>query len=239
MSILATLAVDSVATLQTQEDGTLGAIALECAVKLGLASADRSAILDLADEIKTEIRNAIRHYNRRPWSFTETRDLEFLTIAGQTWYSFASDGTSTFQFADLLNVDYIREEASSLDQGLCEKPYKAFKQIQEGSTAGGPPIFYARYGDELGLYPTPDQTYTINLSGQFKAAVPTADSDTSVWFTEIPELIVASACGRVCLVHRRDRERAMDFAAIAKPLEDELHAEWVRKARTGRVTPYG
>lgn len=218
---------------------TLAIIALECAVKLGRASADGQTIIDLSDEIKTEVRNAIRHYNRAPWHFTETRDLSFSTVTGQTWYNSASDGSSTLNFSDLLKIDYIREEASSLDQGLCEKPYRAFQQIQEGSTAGGPPIFYARYGDELGLYPTPDQAYLIRLSGQFKASVPNADGDSSVWFTEIPELIVASACGRVCLAHLRDRERAMDFAAIASPLEDALHAEWVRKARTGRLTAYG
>lgn len=240
---------------------TLATSALNIAKQLGRVDAAGTTIVDLGDEIKEEIRNTIRHFNRRPWHLTETRLIEFDTVAGQVWYNegLISTGAATTEaltvlasnvivvdtaastsvdFIDLVHIDYIRETSSSLDDGLREFKYRDFERLFEGSALGGVPYAFTRYGGQIGIYPTPQAAHTIQMSATIKGAVPAADTGTSVWFTRANELIEASAAGRVCVKHLRDNERANAFAAIAAPLERELHQEYVRNSATGRIKPH-
>lgn len=222
---------------------TLADVALSCAIQLGRANQAGTAIIDLEAQIKKEIQEAIRNYNRKPWHLTETRNVTLTTVNGTTWYDTVSAASAegegeyatSLSVSDILHIEYMRENASSLTDGLYLVRYEYFEQLQEGSTIGGPPTAYTRYAGRIGIYPTPSDAWALTFSANMKPAIPTADADESVWFNEAAELIEASACGRVALKYLRDTERANEFGSIANGLENELHGEYVRKSKTGRV----
>lgn len=226
---------------------TLLTSALKCAVQLGRANAAGTAINDLAAEIKDEIGNSIRFYNRQPWHLTEVRAVSLTTAAGQTWYSSmdvsagAGDQSVTGRTAtdtkDILNIQYGRENpgSSGLNEPLLRLGYKQFEALFEGSTPSGPPTYWSYYAGQVGIWPTPDDAYTLYFSATVKPLIPTQDVETSVWLDEQEELINAAACKRVAIKHLRDPERAAEFAAIEASALSALQAENLVKTSSGRL----
>jgi hypothetical protein len=223
----------------------LSDVALSVAVQLGRANSSGTSILALETEIKSQIAETIRHYNRRPWHLFETRDLVLTTVAGTRWYSSVdpsasegeedNTGRASIPVSDILSIDYIRETSSAIEDYLHEMRYADFERMFAGSTPGGWPISYARYAGRLGIYPEPDAVYTIQMSASVKPQIPTADADESVWFDKANELIEAGTCARVCLKYLRDRERAAEYAQVEEGAAAALHSEHIRKTSTGRL----
>mgnify|MGYP006935322130 CR=1 FL=1 len=226
---------------------TLASVALSCAKQLGRANAAGTAIVDLEAEIKEEIAEAIKFYNRRPNHLTEFRGFEVTTASSTTWYSTIdltngdgdqdSTGRTAVNANTILTIDYARENpgGSGNNEPLSKVSYQSFEGFFEGATSSGSPTYFTYYAGQIGVWPTPDGAYTLYFSGDVKPVVPTADSDTSVWFDEAEELIEAAACKRVCLKYLRDSERAMTFVAAEKDAEASFHSEYVRKSTSGKV----
>jgi hypothetical protein len=169
------------------------------------ANADGTAILDLEDEIKEEIQNAIRHYNRGPLHLTEVRAGELTTVAGQTWYTTLDVGETvrdsdafnirtisgvvvvagvTSIFADqVLKFHYMRENpgASGLNEPMSQVSYRHFESLFEGSTPQGQPEYFTHYAGQVGIWPTPSGANTLYWSGIVKSVVPSEDNAPSVW----------------------------------------------------------
>lgn len=224
---------------------TLATVALKCAKQLGRVNAAGTAITDLETEIKEEIAEAIRFYNRKPWHLTEVRDVTLTTAAGTRWYSTVDltggagdqsvSGRTAVNVNDILSIDYMRENVSSLTDDMIFMRYRDFERLNEGSTPGGTPYAYTLYAGQIGIYPTPNDAYSITFSAHVKPVVPTQDADESVWFDEVEEMVAAGANKRVCLKYLRDPERAAEFKAIEDGVMDSLHYEHVRKASTGKI----
>lgn len=226
---------------------TLATSALECAKWLSRVNADGTAIVDLESEIKTEIGETIRFYNRQPFHLTEFRGVTLTTVASTTWYSSvdmtSGDGDqdntsrSAVDTKEILNLEYMRENpgSSGLNEPLFKIPYLQFERLQEGSTPEGTPQYWTFYAGQIGIWPTPAGAYDLYFSAHMKPVVPTADSDTSVWLTECEEMILAGAAKRVCLKHLRDNERAQVFAAIENSAAMQLEKEHVLKSSSGRI----
>lgn len=226
---------------------TLYSSALKCAVQLGRATADSTAINDLEAEIKDAIRDTIRFYNRKPWHLTEVRGLSLTTAASQTWYSSvdlttgAGDqsvaGRTAVDVKDVLNVQYGRENpgSSGLNEPLIKLGYRQFEALFEGSTPSGPPTYWTYYAGQIGIWPTPDNAYELYFSATVKPVIPSDDADTSVWLDEYEEMIAAGACKRVCLLHLRDTERAQQFAEIEAQGVRGLEGENLLKTSSGRL----
>ncbi len=238
---------------------TLNDIALTVATQLGRVNASATAITDLEAEIKAEIRNAVRFYNRKPMHFTEMRGGTLTTEAGVTWYSEVTAGTSarnddnlvitvddmasTLDYAEPLHTDqivkfhYMRENpgASGLNEPLSQIPYANFERMFEGSAPQGQPQYFTRYAGEIGIWPTPAAAHTLYWSAIVKPGVPSADTDESVWFFHANELIEAAAARRVCSKYLRDHERAQYYAADEMAAFNALQGEHINKSSTGRL----
>lgn len=226
---------------------TLATSALEAAIQLGRATADGTAILDLEAQIKAQIGETIRYYNRKPYALSEVRGYTLTTVAAQTWYSTidvstgagdqAVAGRTAVDTKDILSIDYMRENpgSSGFNERLTRKDYKEFERLFEGSTPSGPPTYWTYYAGQIGIWPTPDAAYTIYGAGLVKAVVPTSDSDTSVWLDEAEEMILAGACKRVCLKYLRNAERAKEFAVVEIDAEGRLQGEYVQKSSTRKL----
>lgn len=227
---------------------TLASVALRCAKQLGRVDGSGTTITDLETEIKEEIGEAITFLNRQQWHLTEVRKVTLTTVASQEWYSTvdlttgAGDqdltGRTTVDVNSVLDIDYIRETTSSLRDGLLMLRYRDFERLQEGSAIGGVPTGYTLYAGQIGIYPIPDQAYALEFSASIKPVIPTLDTDTSVWFDQARELVEAGACKRVCIKYLRDRERALEFAAVEEAAMSQLHREFVSKAATGKIRPH-
>lgn len=225
---------------------TLATSALKVAKFLGRVNADGTAITDLEDEIKGEIGEAIRFYNRKPYALTEFRGGELTTTSGTAWYSNvdltngAGDqdetGRTAVDVKDILRITYMRENPSSgINDAMQRIDYYAFERLFEGNTPSSSPTYYTVYAGQIGVWPTPDDAYTLYFSAHVKPVVPTADDDTSVWLTEAEELILAAAAKRVCMFYLRDEERAAGFAAMEATAEAALQSEHVAKSASGKL----
>lgn len=226
---------------------TLADIALTVATYLGRVNDTATAIDDLESEIKSEVKNAVRFYSRKPLHLTEFRGGELTTVASTTWYSTvditAGDGDqdktgrSTLDVNSIIDIHYMRENpgASGLNEPLSEVPYAHFERMFEGSTPQGQPEYFTRYAGQIGIWPTPSGAFTLYWSGIVKPVVPSADADTSVWFDQANELIEASAARRVCVKYLRDNERAQIFAAEEAAAYNVLQHEHISKSSTGRI----
>lgn len=226
---------------------TLATSALECAKYLSRVNASGTAIVDLETEIKNEIGETIKFYNRQTSHLTEFRGIVLTTVASTTWYSAVDltsgdgdqdkTGRTTIDTNTILSIAYMRENpgSSGLNEPLARLPYTDFERLFEGSTPSGPPTYYTFYAGQIGIWPTPDAAYSIYFSATVKPVVPSDDADTSVWLDEAEELILAGAAKRVCLKHIRDTQRAQEFAAIESSALTQFNTEHVLKSSSRRL----
>ncbi|MEL6361722.1 MAG: hypothetical protein AAFR21_11610 [Pseudomonadota bacterium] len=229
---------------------TLQTVALNCAKQLGRADAAGLAIIDLESEIREQVGESVKFYNRKPWGLTEVRGAELVTVANQTWYSTIDlttgsgnqevSGRSTASADDILDIIYARQDVgpSGLNEPIYEMKYSRFERLFEGSTPGSNPTHYTRFAGQIGIWPTPDSAYTLYMSVAIKPPVPTVTTDTSVWFDEAQELIEAATCKRISAKYLRDDDLARRFEILEQDAASGLNTEYVYKRTTGRLTPH-
>lgn len=223
----------------------LSDVALEVAKEIGRANPDGTAILDLETEIKEQIRETIRFYNRKPFHLTEWRDASVVLVSGTAWYSTASttggagaaQAQTSVPVSDIISIRDMRE-ADSLKSEIYQVPFRDFQCLSTGTSPGTGVSYFTLYAEQIGFYPTPSASQTVNFSGNIKGFVPVANTDTSVWFDEAKELIVTGAVARMCSKYTHDFERAQIKRAEEGLLAVELHSEYIRKRATGRIVPH-
>ena len=225
----------------------LNDIALVVANQLSRTNAEGNTITDLETEIKQEIRNTIRFYNRKPMHLTEFRSGEIVTVSGQTFYNTTTittgagdqplNGRITIDTTDIIAIHYMRENPgqTGLNEPLSEVSYAHFERLFEGAVPSGQPEYFTRYAGEIGIWPTPSGVNNIYWSGIVRPTVPQADDDTSIWFDQANEMIEAGAARRVCSKFLRDEERANFFGQIELLQLQNLEAEHVQKSSTHRL----
>lgn len=225
---------------------TLNDVAKTVAKYLGRAATD-GTILDLEEEIKDEIGQAVKFYNRKQSYLTEFRECEITTAAGTVWYSAftmangageQSNSRTSVSTSDIVKIQFMRDTANNLNERLDRVSYREFERLRDGTAAQTDPTVYTFYAGQIGLWPTPSGTATVEFSGHIKPQVPTADTDTSVWFDEADELIALSAARRVLKNHLRDTQRALEFADEEALAWSSVESEQVRKS-SGRIRAHG
>ena len=203
---------------------------------------------DLSAEIRSEIKAAIREFNRKPWYLTEVRGGTFPTVANTEFYSSvdftagasygsSTDFTSTTSAKDIVKIRYAKIEDGSLDVRLDVVSNQEFETFREGAQSTGYPDRISLYAGQLGLWPVPSSALTVYISAVVKGAIPSSDSDGSVWFDEAQELIEAAAAKRLYAKYILDMEKALVHQEIERQQISALTGEAVRKMGTGRVRP--
>ncbi len=226
---------------------TLQSTALTVATQLGRVNRAGTEIIDLDKQIKEEIRNTIRFYNRQPSFLTELRGGTFDLVPGQSWYSTvmvtnaesdqALAGRTSLDVDDIILLTYLRENPgpSLQNEPVHEVAYNKFEELFEGSYPTGEPDFYTRYAGQIGIWPTPSRNTPMYWSGTVRPVVPTNDSDDSIWFRKANELIEAGAARRVCSKYLRNEKWADSFAAIEKLQYDNFDMESILKSGITRL----
>lgn len=155
-------------------------------------------------ETQRAIRAAIRHYERRRWSFNETATA-LTTSAGQAFVALP---------ANFLLLDDLRITISNEALPLSKREPQQIRDMNI-SNQRSEPTDYALYQNRIELAMTPDSAYSLPV--YYIKSLPTlsADSDTNAWITGGMEDVVAYHAAKLmwATVLRNDKEAAK-FAVL-------------------------
>jgi hypothetical protein len=145
---------------------------------------------DLASQIKNAINDAIELQEGERYKFNEKR-YRILTVAGQEYYDLrgstllTSAGAAVGTGEALLEIDDIICTVSNNPYPLIQRTQQHINEWQS-STYQGQPADYTLYGQQLRIWPIPNDAYTLDLMGLARLAPNplSADSDTNAWMTD-------------------------------------------------------
>lgn len=195
--------------------------------------ADELARTDLASNIRQAIQSAIRHYERKPFFFNETRST-LSTSDGAFSYS-----TSDFAFLDkMVEIYSATIEVSTNRYQLAERDWEYIDALRSNTTSNkGDPTDFAYYGKQLYVYPTPNAARNIIMAYVEKATTLSATTDTNYWMTEGEELIRARATRKIYAEVIKDTDNAGVWAAHEQEALQDLMAETESRQMTGTQRP--
>lgn len=150
---------------------------------------------DLTSEIQDSILSAIKHYEGRRLWFNES--IRTTTTTASDEY--------VDEPSDLSEIDSITITISSTKIPLKKRTWQYLEDLDVTTTLTGQPREYALFDEQIRLYPIPDDTYTLTLSGGKKFATLSGDSDTNAWMTTGEELIRSRAVADVRANVMRDQ----------------------------------
>lgn len=189
---------------------------------------------------------AIQAYQKERFRFNENTpdQFQFFTTNGVAYYGAAQDARiPTLYHVDHLNY-LLAQTTVECDRQTPESIYTA---LLTGQVAG-PPQSFAWDGDNIILYPRPNQAYKMTVLGYMTLAAPTVEADsTSPWTNAAERLIRARAKYEIFTHVTRNFEMAQAMSPLPpQPGEDGHEAYWAycelkgeaNKIRgTGRIRP--
>lgn len=181
------------------------------------------------------ITKACEFYQHERLFFNESRSYTFSTVADQVWYSSSDDA----DIGLIKELDALVIETSTYDRLLDYITPEALENWTDANAADSEPTAFTYFDQKIGLYPIPDDTYTIRMMGSFKVAAPATDDEAdNPWMTHGYDLIRARAEVDIAMYRQRD----FDFAQALKMREMEelkrLRIETEKRWRTGRIVPF-
>lgn len=182
---------------------------------------------NLGAETRRAIQAAVRHYERRRWSFNETSTA--LTTSSSISYLTLP---SNFLILDDLRITYGTE---TLPLIAVNPQYIRDNRV---SSNNGVPTGYAIYRNRIELLPTPDSAYSAPLYYIKSLDTLSADSDTNAWITGAMEDLTAYHAAKLlwATVLRNDREAAK-FAALEQTSLSNVTSHTEQRLTPGRITP--
>ncbi len=189
---------------------------------------DRS---DLTALIGDHIQDAIQTHRGRRWWFLEgptSGAYTSTTTAGNSYVSL---------YPGLIQLDSLRITVNGQVKDLSEISFQTMEWLHDGSSSNGEPYNYNVRAEQMRLYPTPDQVYTLTWKGLFEEAALSADGDSNDWTTTAAPLIRAHAMMTLY------RDTIRDQAGVAEQKEavavaiDALDREHMRRRPTRIIKP--
>ena len=152
-----------------------------------------------ANQLANAINDAIELQEGERFKFNEAR-YTILTVAGQEYYDLTgptlltSAGAAVGTGETILELDDIYTTISNNPYRLCPRTQQHINEWQSNSYQGQP-ADYTLYGQQLRIWPVPDQEYTLSLMGLARLGPNplTADADTNAWMTDGAAIIRAQA----------------------------------------------
>lgn len=196
--------------------------------------ADELDRADMTSQIEREIKSAIAFYERKRFWFNEKR-TNFATVAAQEWYTSTDDS----DIPNLLTLDIAKIAINSTTKHELElQPYAELEFISDGGEADeGQPTALAYFQKQIRLYPIPDASYSVVLSGIFALDALSASADTNAWMTDGEALIRQRTRRMIYSNVIREPELAAEAGRLeAEELRALIEATTQKKA-TGRLVP--
>lgn len=182
---------------------------------------------DQTANIARAITAAIQHHERTRWWFLEGRATTS-TVNDQTFYDVPTD---------LLAFDTLLVTLSGSRDRLRQVNYKTIDEEDTGVYTGTP-TQWAYYGDQIRLYPTPNDVYVLTLS-YHKSLVTLADGESNAWTTDAKELIRHRAVWDIY----QNKLKSPEAAMLAKQSEEDarMSLDRINRSRmtSGRLKKSG
>lgn len=145
---------------------------------------------DLTSQIAYAINDAIAAYQAERFHFNETRAITFSTVADQEFYT-SSDA------AGIAGIWAIRFVTLTVGDNSYSLGYMEPADMEVSSASGtntGQPGWYTWESDQIRLYPTPAEAWTVRVGCWASVAAPATDGEASnPWMTHAERLIRSRA----------------------------------------------
>lgn len=204
---------------------TLGTMIDRIADELG-------ARTDLNTQIEKAIRSAIKFHERERFYFNEAHST-FTTSIGQEYY----DASHFSNPGEMVEIDSIRVTVDGSSYTLIPRDYGYIDSVASGSSITGEPSDYAKYGQQLRLYPIPSAARTVVVSHLTKFASLSATTSSNAWMVDGEELIRYRAKADLFLNVIRDPQESGNFVVAEQRVLDGLRSETTRRISSGRLRP--
>ena len=194
---------------------------------------DESLRPDMANQIKLCIQDAVAHYEVERFWFNQFRDRSFATVAGQEFYG-APDHAD---IPHVLEFDALTLSVGSTRWPLNKAGYVQIEDWNADASSRGQPTHYAYWGQQIRLYPVPDNIYPVRLSGLFKLPTLVADGDQNAWTNDAEELIRNRAKSILYGQYLRDDGNAARAGALEAAAYERLSTTTARRLAAGDIRP--
>lgn len=205
---------------------TFGAMKTRIAreMKRGDLSADATAV-------KVAVVSAIDRYKQHRFTFNEFHDE---VISASSSFTYVPISRMSVVPA---KIDTIKVTIGTRDYPLYERAFSSIDAIDAGQWFGYPEWF-AIQGEEIRLYPPPNQDMAMKISGVkelSEVSAGAADAATNAWMTEGEELVRCLAKSFLFRDELRDFQKSEFFEMQAQRAAKELQRKANNLAAAGRV----
>lgn len=190
--------------------GTLGKLKSRIAREL-----DRD---DISVEISDAIATAIAHYRAIPFYFNEGR-AEMATAAGQLQYQLPED---------YIAIQWLMATSNNRDYVLEQDTMRHLEAIRDGSETGSPSK-YAIYSQQLEIFPSPDNEYSLMMTYTKELTLSASDSAINGWTEDAEELIRLHAKADLLMNRIRGPEAVAESASLSQA-ENNVLARLMRES---------
>lgn len=196
--------------------------------------ADELSRDDLTSQIALAIGDAIQFYQNARYSFNESRDMTFSTVAGQDFYGSAANSNIPTLFA----FDYLILYLGSIPFEVTRAQPLNVELLNQNGIVRGQPYRWCYYNHQIRLGPVPDQVYLMRIAGQITFAAPASDGEVgNPWMLEAEKLIRSRAKYELALNILKDPDMAGQMAAQVTEADEQLGGLAKRLTGTGQVRP--
>jgi hypothetical protein len=152
---------------------------------------------DLSDIIDDYVKGRIEFY-QKDFLYVSPMTEQISTVAGQALYALP---------VEFVGLDRVRLAYGQVWRNLMEAEYNDLLawdvNIPPVRTI---PMRWAPFGTKIRLWPVPNDSYQLELTGQGKVPAPTADTDTNFWTEAAATLIRYATTAQVRLLRLRDTD---------------------------------
>jgi hypothetical protein len=186
---------------------------------------------DLTSQIANAVNDAIKFYGRERFWFNQSRTITFTTVNGQQAYGEADQSL----IPSLIKIDDIYFTGTT-KYPLDRYSPTDFEFLTGNNIANGKPYAYTYTDEQIFLYPTPNDAYTMRLYAHYW--LPTLnDTDTNAWTDDAEELIRTHAKQLLYLDPLEDDQAAARMGVKIPELLAGLRSETSSRMGTGRIRP--
>lgn len=182
---------------------------------------------DFGAETRRAVQAAIRHYERKRWTFNET-STALTTSAGQAFVTFPDN---------LLILDDIRITINGESIPLLPRDPQFVRDSNMNNTEGQP-VFYALYQDRAELSLTPDSAYAVPVYYVKSLPELSADSDTNEWIQGgMQDVIAYHAAKLIWGVTIRNDAEAAKFQKLENDAVNNMEGFHEQRRTPNRLKP--
>lgn len=192
---------------------------------------------DLTSQIANAVSDAIDHYQRYRFWFNVTRLTTFTTTAGQQAYTSADLAI----IPNIIRIDalFLPQNPAGGATGQSIYPLDRYEpadfEVIAASMGGGRPTAFTYIDQQILLWPTPGDVYTLRLHCHYKLTPLVNLTDTNSWVTDAEELIRSHAKLMLYTDVLDDVEGMQRMQAKIPTLVDALKYETSARRSNGQI----